>query len=61
MLWALTKPVPDDRTDLGVIAPEIVCTNVILVSLESTSLCAEVVMAQSESTIGIIKNLLRMT
>ena len=48
MLWALTKPVPDDRTDLGEIDPVIVFTKDIFVSLDKTSLCAGKEMAQSE-------------
>ncbi|CAB4726556.1 unannotated protein [freshwater metagenome] len=48
MLWALTNPVPDERTDLGEIVPVIVFTSVIFVSLETTSLCAGIARAQSE-------------
>ena len=29
MLWALTKPVPDERTDLGAIFPEMVVSTFI--------------------------------
>ena len=49
MLWALTRPVPDDLTDFGEIVPVIVLTNDIFVSLDKTSLCAGVDMAQSEA------------
>lgn len=49
MLCALTKPVPDERTDLGEIDPVIVFTRDIFVSLDKTSLCAGIEMAQSEA------------
>ncbi len=48
MLCALTNPVPDDRTDLGDIDPEIVLTSDIFVSLETTSLCAGIERVQSD-------------
>jgi hypothetical protein len=37
MLCALTKPVPDERTDLGLKFPDKVLTNFIRVSSESGS------------------------
>jgi hypothetical protein len=48
MLWALTNPLPEDRTDLGEILPVMVLTSDIFVSAETTSLCAGVAMTQSE-------------
>ena len=50
ILWALTSPVPEDLTDFGEIEPVTVFTNDILVSLDKTSLCAGIEMAQSEVT-----------
>lgn len=60
MLCALTKPLPDERTDFGEIVPVIVLTSDIFVSAETTSLCAGVAMAQSEVITKNIKNLRRM-
>jgi hypothetical protein len=54
-LWALTRPVPDDLTDFGEIFPVIVLTKTILLSLDITSLCAGVEMAQSEVITARIK------
>ena len=48
MLWALTKPLPEDLTDFGEILPVIVLMSDNFVSAEMTSLCAGVAMAQSE-------------
>jgi hypothetical protein len=48
--------VPEELTDFGEIAPVIVFTNDIFVSLDKTSLCAGVERAQSEvTTARIIK------
>ena len=48
MLCALTKPVPDERTDLGLKFPDNVFTNFIRVSCESGSeLCARGVDAKA--------------
>lgn len=55
MLCALTRPVPEDRTDFGEIAPVIVFTSDIFVSLETTSPCAGIKSAQSEVVINKIK------
>jgi hypothetical protein len=60
MLWALTNPLPEDRTDLGEIVPVIVLTNDNFVSAETTSLCAGVAMAQSEVINRIAIELRRM-
>ena len=60
MLCALTKPLPDERTDFGEIVPVIVLTSDIFVSAETTSLCAGVAMAQSEVITKNIKKLRRM-
>jgi hypothetical protein len=49
MLWALIRPVPDDLTDFGEIVPVIVFTSDIFVSLDKTSPCAGVDIAQSEA------------
>jgi len=57
MLCALTKPLPEDRTDLGEIVPVIVLTNDIFVSAETTSLCAGVARAQSEVITASISRL----
>jgi hypothetical protein len=48
MLWALTTPSPDERTDFGEIEPLIVFINCIFVSAETTSPWAGKEMAQSE-------------
>ena len=48
MLWALTRPDPEDLTDFGDISPVIVLTKTILFSLVKDSLCAGVEMAQSD-------------
>jgi hypothetical protein len=48
MLWALTRPVPEDLTDFGEIVPVIVFIRDIFVSLDRTSPCAGVDIAQSE-------------
>lgn len=61
MLWALTKPVPDDRTDFGEIEPVIVFTSDIFVSLETTSLCAGINNAQSDVVTNKTKKLRRMS
>ena len=55
MLCALTRPVPEERTDFGEIAPVIVFTSDIFVSLETTSPCAGIKSAQSEVVINKIK------
>lgn len=55
MLWALTRPVPDDRTDFGEIEPVIVFTSDIFVSLEITSPCAGIKNTQSEVVTNKIK------
>ena len=59
MLWALTTPSPDERTDLGEIDPLIVLINFIFVSAEITSLCAGREMAQSEVIRSNVRRRLR--
>jgi hypothetical protein len=49
MLWALTSPLPEDRTDFGEMSPVIVLTSDIFVSAEITSLCAGVALTQSDA------------
>ena len=49
MLCALTKPLPEDRTDFGEMSPVIVLTRDIFVSAEITSLWAGVAMTQSDA------------
>ena len=49
MLCALTKPLPEDRTDFGEMSPVMVLRSVIFVSAETTSLCAGVAMTQSDA------------
>ena len=49
ILWALIRPVPEDLTDFGEIVPVIVFTSDIFVSLDKTSPCAGVDIAQSEA------------
>jgi hypothetical protein len=60
MLWALTSPLPDDRTDFGEISPVMVLTSVILVSAETTSLCAGVAMTPTEVINRTTKKLRRI-
>lgn len=48
MLWALTSPLPDDRTDFGEMSPVMVLTSDIFVSAETTSLMAGVAITHSE-------------
>jgi len=49
MLCALTKPLPEDRTDFGEMSPVMVFTRDIFVSAETTSLWAGVAMTQSDA------------
>jgi len=60
MLWALTSPLPEDRTDFGEMSPVMVLTSDIFVSAETTSLCAGVAMTQSEDINKTAKKLRRM-
>jgi hypothetical protein len=60
MLCALTKPLPEDRTDFGEMSPVIVLTSIILVSAETTSLCAGVAMTHSEVINRTAKKLRRI-
>ena len=60
MLWALTRPLPEDRTDFGDMSPVMVLTSDIFVSAETTSLCAGVAMAQSEAINKTARELRRM-
>ena len=60
MFWALTSPLPDDRTDFGEIPPVMVLTSDIFVSAETTSLCAGVAMTHSEVINRTAKKLRRI-
>ena len=49
MLCALTKPLPEDRTDFGEMSPVMVFTRDIFVSADTTSLCAGVAVTESDA------------
>lgn len=59
MLWALTTPSPDERTDLGEIDPLMVLINFIVVSAETTSPRAGNEIAQSEVIRSNVRRRLR--